>query len=129
MSSYRDLEIWALAREMSIEIHEMTFQLPKFEMFEAGQQIRRSSKSTRSNIVEGYGRRAYKREFIKFVIYSLASNDETIDHLDTLFETGSLQSKEQYELLREKATILGKKLNLFLQSLERNHRSGIKKKS
>jgi four helix bundle protein len=79
--------------------------------------------------VEGYGRRAYKREFIKFVIYSLASNDETIDHLDTLFETGSLQSKEQYELLREKATILGKKLNLFLQSLERNHRSGIKKKS
>jgi four helix bundle protein len=129
MSSYRDLEIWALARELSIEIHEMTFQLPKFEVYETGQQIRKSSKSTRSNIVEGYGRRAYKREFIKFAIYSLASNDETIDHLDTLFETRSLQSKEQYELLRDKATILGKKLNLFLQSLERNHKPGIKRKS
>ncbi len=31
--SYRDLEIWQLAREMSIEIHRMTLNnLPKFEM-------------------------------------------------------------------------------------------------
>ena len=29
--SYRDLEIWRLAREMSIEIHRMTLKnLPKF---------------------------------------------------------------------------------------------------
>jgi len=55
--SYRDLEIWQLGREMSIEIHKMTLNnLPKFEMYEEGSQIRRSSKSIRSNIVEGFGK-------------------------------------------------------------------------
>ena len=39
--SYKDLEIWQLAREVAIEIHKMSLeQLPKFEQFETGQQIR-----------------------------------------------------------------------------------------
>ena len=55
--NYKDLEIWQIAKEFSIEVHKMTLTLPKFEMYEEGSQIRRSSKSIRSNIVEGYGRR------------------------------------------------------------------------
>ena len=32
--SYRDLEIWKLARQMAIAVHRMTLQdLPKFEMY------------------------------------------------------------------------------------------------
>ena len=85
--SYKKLEIWQLARELTIEIHKISLALPKFEQFEEGQQIRRSIKTVRSCIVEGYGRRRYKADFIKFLIYSLSSNDETIDHLETLFET------------------------------------------
>lgn len=54
--SYRNQEIWKLAREQSNEIHFMSLNLPKFELYETGSQIRRSSKSVRSNIVEGYGR-------------------------------------------------------------------------
>lgn len=69
-------------------------KLPKFERFEEGGQIRRSVKSVKSTIVEGYGRRRYKQEFIRFLIYAIASNDETIDHLETLFETESLTDKE-----------------------------------
>jgi len=38
-------------------------ELPKFEMYEEGSQIRRSSKSVRTNIVEGYGRRNYKLDY------------------------------------------------------------------
>jgi len=63
--SYKSLEIWRLARAQSIEIHTMTLSLPKFEQFEEGQQIRKSSKTTRSTIVEGYGRRIYKADYIK----------------------------------------------------------------
>jgi four helix bundle protein len=59
--SYRKLEIWQLARDLVIDIHAMTLnKLPKFEMFEEGAQIRKSSKSVKSTIVEGYGRRRYK---------------------------------------------------------------------
>ncbi|MBL7875867.1 MAG: four helix bundle protein, partial [Cyclobacteriaceae bacterium] len=63
--SYKKLEIWQEAKKLSITIHEMTLKLPKFEQFEEAQQIRRSSKSVRSNIVEGYGRRRYKADFIR----------------------------------------------------------------
>ena len=119
--SYKKLEIWQIAKELSIAIHNMTFTLPKFEQFEEAQQIRRSGKSVRSNIVEGYGRRRYKADFIKFLIYSLASNDETTDHLEMLFETGSLKDEELFNSLHLKLDQLGKKLNNFIQAVERNH--------
>ena len=53
--SYKNLEIWKLSRELVIDIHNMTLnELPKFELYEEGSQIRKSSKSVKSTIVEGY---------------------------------------------------------------------------
>jgi len=92
--SYKNLEIWKLARELAVDIHKLTLnELPKLETFEQGSQIRKSSKSVRSTIVEGYGRRRYKQEFIRFLNYAIASNDETIDH--------------HYQPLKEKSTATG----------------------
>lgn len=119
--SYRTLEIWQLAREAVIDVHKMSLSLPKFEMFEEGQQIRRSCKSVKSNIVEGYGRRRYKNEFIKFLVYAHASNDETIDHLETIFETNSLTDQTIYHSIKEKLDRLGKKLNKFIQAVDKEH--------
>ena len=122
--NYRNLEIWQLARELVISIHEMTLtKLPKFEMFEQGSQIRRAIKSVKSNIVEGYGRRRCKQDFVKFVDYALASCDETADHLDTLIATKSLTDLTVIDDLTPRLEELGRKLNLFLQSVERSHRS------
>lgn len=122
--SYKNLEIWKLAKETAVEIHDLTLeQLPKFEMYEVGSQIRRSSKSVKSNIVEGYGRRYYKQEFIHFLIIALASNDETTDHLETLFETKSLSDETVYKNLHNKLETLGKKINSFIQSVKEEHQS------
>ena len=122
--NYRDLEIWKIADELSIEVHKMTLKdLPKFEMYEEGSQIRRSVKSVKSNIVEGFGRRQYKLEYLHFLTYAIASNDESIDHLDTLFNTSSLKDKQKYDRIRVRMTELGRKLNLFIQSVEKNHKS------
>ena len=122
--SYKKLEIWQLAKELVIDIHRMTLELlPKFEMFEEGGQIRRSIKSVKSTIVEGYGRREYKQEFLRFLSYAIASNDETLDHLETLFETGSLTSKDLYSNLSERLNTLGKKLYKFRKSVEESHQS------
>ena len=108
--SYRKLTIWQLACQLVIDIHKMTLtKLPGFELYEEGGQIRRSIKSVKSNIVEGYGRRRYQGEFIRFLTYSLASCDETTDHLETLFETGSLQDKLLYNDIHERLQTLGKK--------------------
>jgi four helix bundle protein len=120
--SYKNQEIWQLAREVVIYIHKMTIkELPKFELYEEGSQIRRSSKSVKSNIVEGYGRRRYKIEYIRFLIFALSSNDETIDHMETLYETESLTNSKLYEDIVQKLTLLGKKLNNFIQAVERSN--------
>lgn len=120
--SYRDLEIWKLAREATVAVHGMTLkELPKFEMYEEGTQIRRSVKSIRSNIVEGYGRRRYKQEFLRFLVFAHASCDETIDHLEGLFESGSLRNESIYRDLQARLALLGRKLNVFIQGVEREH--------
>ena len=101
----------------------MSLQLPKLEMYEVGSQIRRSIKSVRANIVEGYGRRRYKQEFIRFLTYAHASCDETIDHLEMLFETGSLTDTAGYQEIHVELDRLGGKLNLLIQSVESQHLS------
>ena len=75
----------------------------------------------RSNIVEGYGRRRYKQEFIRFLIFSIASLDETIDHLEILFETKSLTNEEQFNRIHTKLIFLNKKLISFLKAVEEKH--------
>ena len=120
--SYKDLQIWQISRELSIAVHKMTLsELPRFEAFEEAPQIRRSMKSVKSNIVEGYGRRRYKQDFIRFLIYAHASCDETIDHLETLHETGSLKNDALFERLHNRLNQLGGKLNRFIVSVENQH--------
>jgi four helix bundle protein len=120
--SYTDLEIWQHARDLSIDIHDMSLRkLPKFELYEEGSQIRRSAKSIRSNIVEGYGRRRHKADYLKFLDYAFASCLETTDHLETLWETKSLTDEELFIDLASRLDILGRKLNKFRQSVERRH--------
>ncbi len=67
--SYKSLQIWQNAKSIVLDIHKMSLQMPKFEIFEEGRQIRKSSKSVKSNIVEGYGRRRYKKENIRFLVF------------------------------------------------------------
>ena len=121
--SYKKLQIWILAREIVIEVHEMTMKLPKFELYEEGSQIRKSSKTTKATIVEGYGRRRYKQDWIKFVVYALSSNDETLDHLENLWDTKSLTDQMIFISLKNKIETLGKMLNKFLQAIEQEHQS------
>jgi hypothetical protein len=151
--SYRNLEVWQIARDLSIKIHRMTLEkLPRIEMYEEGPQIRRSMKSVRSNIdsfvksgfcvppplagggrgrgfceriniVDGYGRRQYKQDFLRFLVYAHASCDETTDHLEILYETQSLTDKALYEELHQQLETLGRKLSHFLSGVEAHHQS------
>ncbi|MFZ4596509.1 MAG: four helix bundle protein [Verrucomicrobiaceae bacterium] len=122
--SYRTLEIWQLARDVSKDVQKMTLtKLPKFELYEEGSRIRRSCKSVRSNIVEGYGRRDYQQDFVRFLTFALSSNEETTDHLECLFETESLTDETLYNSLHERLQMLGRKLNSFRQAVIEGHRS------
>jgi len=79
--SYKNLEVYQISFQLFIRAHKFTFRLPKYETYELGSQLRRSADSVNSNIVEGYGRKKYKKDFNKFLIYAQASNDESINHI------------------------------------------------
>ena len=120
MKSYRDLEVYKLSKALAIRIHKMSLQLPKFELFEEGSQIRRSYKSTTSMMVEWYGRRRYKAEFIRYLIFSQSECDDTILHLDFLFKTKSLKDEMLFNDLRSEYDLLSKRINKFIQWVEEN---------
>jgi four helix bundle protein len=76
-----NLDVYKSAHRLGIDLHRFSLSLPKYELFECGSQIRRSSKSISANIVEGYGRSRYKAELIRFLVVAMASCDETIEWL------------------------------------------------
>ena len=122
--SYKKLKIWQMAKELTVDIHNMTVSaLPRHEMYEEGSQIRRAIKSVRSNIVEGYRRREYKQDFIRYLVIAHASCDEALDHLEILHETGSLTDKSLFSDLNSRIYDLGRALGGFQRTVEAQHRS------
>jgi four helix bundle protein len=116
MSSYKDLEIYKLAFRLAVRVHFESLKLPKFELYEQGSQIRRSSKSVKDTIVEGFGRRKYKAEYVKFLTYSIASCDETTNHVTSINViypelTGFKDLEPEYDTL-------GKMINNYIRYVE-----------
>ncbi|MBL1220425.1 four helix bundle protein [Chryseobacterium sp. L7] len=117
--SYRNLDIYKTAFELFLKTHQATFLLPKYELFELGSQLRRSADSVITNIVEGYGRSSYKNEYLRFLIYSHASNDETINHLEKIIALYPDIASE-FEILRNEYNILGGKINNYKKWVREN---------
>ena len=85
--------------------------------------MRRSAKSIPANIVEGFGRRRYKNEFIRFLTFALASCDETKEHLKILYETESLKDNDIFDSIIQRYEELGRKIHNFIKAVESGHKS------
>jgi len=121
VSSYRDLDIYNLAYDLAKRVHFASLKLPAFELYEQGSQVQRSSKSVKDQIAEGYGRRRYKADFIRFLIYSHSSCDETTSQLNMLGDI--YLDITEFPTLLEDYYILGKKINSFIEFVEKNWKS------
>ena len=117
MKSYKDLEIYNLAFDLAIKVHELSLKLPKYELYEQGSQVRRSSKSIKDNIVEGYGRKKYKADFIKFLVYSHASLLECVSQLEMI---DKLYKIKDVKILLSEYDTLGAKLYNFIKYVEKD---------
>ncbi len=120
MTGFRDLQIYQKALASAIAVHEMSMTLPQYELYETGSQIRRAAKSVVANIAEGYGRRQYAQEHLRFLTFALSSCDEVRTHLDILHGTKSI-SEEQFKSLEDEFDHLGRMLNKFIQGVRRQH--------
>jgi four helix bundle protein len=116
MSAYKELNIYTKAYELAINVHHASLKLPKFELYEQGCQVRRSSKSIKDTIAEGYGRRRYKADYIKFLVYAQASCDESTSQINMINEL--YPDIKEFDSACDEYIILGKMINKFIQSIE-----------
>lgn len=50
IESYEDLEVYQKLCDLHIEVKDLTVTFPKFELYELGSQVRRSSNSAPANV-------------------------------------------------------------------------------
>ena len=119
MSDYTDLEVYKLSLELFFIVHPTSLKLPKHEMYELGSQLRRSADSVVTNIVEGYGRKRYKADFIRFLVFSHSSCLETKNHLFKISKLYPAECENIKDLVVQYDNLGGKIYN-FIIYVEKN---------
>ena len=56
MRDFRQLEVWAVAHRLVLDVYKLTQDFPKHELYGLTSQMRRCSASIAANIAEGCGR-------------------------------------------------------------------------
>jgi four helix bundle protein len=121
-TTYRDLEIYQIAHTLGVETQHFSLKLPKFELYETGSQLRRSSKSVSANIVGGFCRRRYKAEFMRYLVFAHSSCNEAIEWMEYVRDC-HCNHRQAVEHLQLRFDGLGGKLNRFIGSVEIYHSS------
>ena len=86
--NYEDLKIYQLARKLRDELHKELKMIPHYWSIDDVKQVLDSSSSAVANIVEGHGRKFYPRDNYRFLNISMASSDETQNHIIVLTSDG-----------------------------------------
>ena len=81
VQSFRDLQVWQRAIQMSVAIYRLTQGFPREELYGLSSQIRRAAVSVPSNIAEGHGRLG-TGEYRQFLGIARGSNFELQTQLE-----------------------------------------------
>lgn len=107
MGDYRKLLAFEKGFSLAMEIYNLTKSFPPEEKYSLTDQVRRSSRSVCTNIVEAYKRRRYKDYFISKLNDYETENAETQVWLDFALACNYISS-EKYQELTEKNDEVGK---------------------
>lgn len=99
MLRYKNLKVWQLSHELTLNIYRLTQRFPSEEKFGIISQLRRAAYSVPSNIVEGKGRRS-KKEFAHYLTIARGSVEEVAYFL-LLSKDLNYISSEDFEIYSE----------------------------
>lgn len=116
IQSYRELEVWRVAMDLSAECYQITKAFPKDELFGMTSQIRRAAASIPANIAEGQGRESTK-EFLNFLSISRGSLMEVETH-PLLCQRVGLLTQEQIDPLLTLSDRISRMLSGLRKALE-----------
>lgn len=111
--SYRDLEVYKLARQLAHEIFEVSKTFPKEEMYSLTDQIRRSSRSVGAQIAEAWGKRRYEKHFISKLTDSDGEQLETQHWIETAFDCAYISDIQCKDWLKRYDSV-GRMLNSMI---------------
>jgi len=100
---------------LALKIRKKSLEILHRDRFEVGDQIRRSSQDIKDAILEGYGRRRYKADFIRFLTYNQASLIEATSQAEFLNQTFPDAGWNEIVIELE---LLGIKINNFTNYVE-----------
>jgi four helix bundle protein len=103
--TFEDLEVYKAAREFRKAMYRVNRQLPAFEKYELGSQIRRASVSLTNNMAEGHGRFHYPDQ-IRFFLHSRGSLEELVDDLNVCLDENYVSSDEVTRLKEQSREVL-----------------------
>ena len=99
IESYEDLEVYQKLCELHLEINDLTFSFPKFELFELGSQLRRSSNSAPANIAEGWNNK-HINIYLEGINRAQGELRETKHHLKMAFKKGYMDQTRYDDLIK-----------------------------
>ncbi len=113
VKSFRDLEVYKLARQLAKEVFEVSKTFPKEEMYSLTDQIRRASRSIGGQIAEAWGKRRYERHFVSKLTDADGEQLESQHWIETALDCKYLQP-EKAEVLLQKCFTIGKMLSSMI---------------
>ena len=114
IKSFRDLEVYKMARNQSKKIFVVTKGFPREEMFSLTNQIRRSSRAVGAMLAEGWARRRYPAAFVNKVNEALGEAMETQAWLDHALDCAYI-SPALFQELDKSWQHIGAMLNRMIQ--------------
>jgi len=117
---FGDLEVYQLARQLSLEIFKTSKSFPKEEMYSLTDQIRRSSRSVSAQIAEAWAKRRYKKHFISKLIPKIGTDgeqQETQHWIETALDCGYITAIYSKDLLERYASV-GRMLNSMINKAD-----------
>lgn len=116
MRNYRDLQVWAKAHHLTLELYRVSRQFPREEIYGITSQLRRAAVSIGANLAEGCGRRT-SSELARFVRIAMGSASELDYHMLLSQELGFMTG-DAFASASATLTEVRKMLTSFLQSVE-----------
>jgi len=104
-----------MAYKLAMEIYHLSKSFPKEETYSLTDQIRRSSRSVCTNIVEGYRKRIYPKHFSSKMTDADGECSETIIWLDFAKDCTYISLKKHKEL-QEQYLEVGKMLGAMIEN-------------
>lgn len=124
VQGFDELRVWQHARQLCLQIWDLTILPPFSKDWGLKDQINRASGSIMDNIAEGFGRGGNK-EFIHFLFIANASCKEVQSQLYRALDRKHIDEQTFHQLQQQTNTI-GKMLTKFIQHLKNSNLKGKK---